>query len=258
MSRKSVLVIAGVLLAAGAVAAVSAPGFRRHGPMLGDRGDRYTLTSLRMGERLNALDANKDGAVTLDEFLARRTEAFARLDRNGDGAIDAAEFEAAARERADYWAKRFLKRFDADKDGKVTKDEYAAVPRRRFAERDLDLDDLSPGAREGRRERSKDAKDGRFSLDRLLGRADRRFSRRDRNGDGVIDAADFEIAATERVARASKRFFRRLDANGDAKVAQDEFSRRARERFTWLDLDDDGNITQADLPPQMRGRGFLK
>ena len=36
-----------------------------------------------------------------------------------------AEFEAAAKESADYWVKRFVKRFDADNDGKVGKEEFA-------------------------------------------------------------------------------------------------------------------------------------
>ena len=74
----------------------------------------------------------------------------------------------------------------------------------------------------------------------------------------VVDAKDIETAASVRVDFATKRFMKRFDANGDGKVSKDEFERFAKERFTMLDLDDDGKITEADLPPRMRGRGILK
>jgi hypothetical protein len=41
-------------------------------------------------------------------------------------------------------------------------------------------------------------------------------------------------------------------------VTKDEFDRFAKERLANLDLDGDGRISEADLPPMMRGRGFLK
>ena len=95
-------------------------------------------------------------------------------------------------------------------------------------------------------------------MERLLGRVDRQFDRLDKNGDGFIDAKDLERATAERIALASKRFFRRFDADGDGKVTRDEFNRFAKERFASHDVDDDGKITEADLPPMLRGRGFLK
>ena len=296
MSKK-VLLIAGVLVAAGSVAAISAPHFRggghmRHGPqgsIFGQGGgDLFGPSPARYGERLKEVDANKDGVITLDEFLARRDPSFARFDKNNDGVVDRAEFEAAAKESADYWVKRFIRRFDADRDGRISKDEFAKARRERFAMRDLDgdgsigVDDRPPGARErlgrwrGDRDRdaqdaqdSKDGKDGKeagkdtgerrpFSLNRLLDRVGRQFDRLDKNGDGSIDAKDLEPRAAERVAFASKRFFRRFDADGDGKVTKDEFNRFAKERFANLDVDGDDRITDADLPPMMRGRGFLK
>jgi Ca2+-binding EF-hand superfamily protein len=80
----------------------------------------------------------------------------------------------------------------------------------------------------------------------------------DKNGDGFIDAKDLEPAAAERVAFASKRFYRQFDGDGDGKVTREEFNRFAKERFAGLDVDGDGRITDADLPPLMRGRGLLK
>jgi Ca2+-binding EF-hand superfamily protein len=277
MSKK-ILLIAGVVLAAGSVAAISAPSFRgghmRHGAAFGERGGgAFAHSRARLSDWIKEADANKDGVITLDEFLALRQPTLARLDRNKDGVIDAAEFEAAAKETADYWIKRFLKRHDANRDGKVSKEEFAYAARERFRVRDINddgrigIEDAGPGVRERFKRRtegdrsSKDGKEGRrgpLTLERVLGRVERRFASLDRNGDGFIDAKDLEARAAERVAYRSQRFFRRFDADRDGKVTADEFHRFAKERFARLDLDDDGRITEADLPPRMRGRGLLK
>jgi Ca2+-binding EF-hand superfamily protein len=277
MSKKKVLLVAGALVAVGTVAALAAvPHIRGH--RMGFEGG-HRDGGARFAERLKEMDANKDGVIMLEEFLGRTDGRFARIDKNGDGFIDASDLAAAAKEGTEYRIKRFLKMFDTNRDGKVTKEEFEQRAKDRFAMRDLNsdgeigLDDLPPGMREraGRRaERATDGKDApdgkqaeakeprRFTLDRLLGRTDRRFAALDKNGDGVVDAKDIEAAASERVDFATKRFMKRFDANGDGKVSKDEFERFAKERFTMLDLDDDGKITEADLPPRMRGRGILK
>jgi Ca2+-binding EF-hand superfamily protein len=270
--RKRVILIAGLVLAVGSVAAISAPHFRgghhRHGGVFGDAWDGPG--QVRLAERLKEMD--KDGAVTLDEFLAQRARQFPRFDRNGDGVIDQAEFAAASKESSDYWVRRLLKRFDADKDGRISKDEFARARKERFAARDLNddgrlgLEDMPAGKRERvrqwREERGaegKDAKEGsRFSLDRLLGRSDRRFARLDKNGDGYIDATDLDAVASSRTAEAQQRFLRRFDADRDGKVTSEEFHRFAKQRFANLDLDDDGRITESDLPPMLRDRGLLR
>ncbi len=70
---------------------------------------------------IEAADQNKDRAVTKDEYkaflLKKSEEHFTRLDANGDGTISKEEFLAgmADAERAD----RSFDRFDVNKDGKI-------------------------------------------------------------------------------------------------------------------------------------------
>jgi len=269
MSTRKVLLVAGALVAVGTVAALAAaPHWRGH--RLGLEG-RDGPRGARLAERLKEMDANKDGILTLEEFLGRRDAGFARMDKTGDGFVDASDIAAQAKENTDYRGKRFLKTLDANQDGKVTKAEFEQRAKDRFAMRDLnsdgviDIDDMGPGVRDRADRRADQGKDGaeakeprRFTLERLFGRTDRRFARLDKNGDGAVDAKDFEMAAAERVDFATQRLLKRLDANGDGRVSKEEFERHAKERFAMLDLDDDGQITASDLPPRMRGMGILK
>jgi Ca2+-binding EF-hand superfamily protein len=92
----------------------------------------------------------------------------------------------------------------------------------------------------------------------MLRRSDRIFRRYDRNDDGAIDASDSEARIAEQADYSSKRFLHRFDQNRDGKVAMDEFNRFAKERFTFFDLNDDGRITEDELPPGLRGGGILR
>jgi len=101
-------------------------------------------------------DTNGDGFVSKDEFAAGRNTMFTELDANKDGAVDQAEFDKAR----EAWHQRmnkpageahaegdgkkhhgFLQRVDANSDGKVTADEFAAAGDKMFAR----LDDNSDG-----------------------------------------------------------------------------------------------------------------
>ena len=68
--------------------------------------------------------------------------------------------------------------------------------------------------------------------ERASGRDDRQFARLDRNGDGFIDAKEFETWVAERAVRAAQRFIERFDADGDGKVSKDEFKRFAKDRLS--------------------------
>ena len=103
------------------------------------------ITRAQISDKLDAdyadLDSNKDGKVDATEINARlkkgaeadleiirkeRDATFAKFDTDGNGQISKAEYEAHAKLPTikDPDAKPFLDRFDANKDGTISKDEF--------------------------------------------------------------------------------------------------------------------------------------
>ena len=105
------------------------------------------------------LDADHDGKATAEEINARllktaeadlavirkaRDDAFAKLDTNGDGSISKAEFDGKAPLPTikEPNATPFLERFDANKDGTISQDEFRAPTLANFERMDKNKDGL--------------------------------------------------------------------------------------------------------------------
>jgi Ca2+-binding EF-hand superfamily protein len=233
MRKRPLIIATGVLLAAGAVAAISAPGPRghrgdtwEHGGAMGDQMDGGGRRGIRgwFGPR----------SITADEYDTKTRERFARLDKNGDGILDAAEIEAAVKERGGQHPGRnqppgaerghgdrangFLRMF-GNKDGKVTKDAFLAEAKRRFTQMDLNNDgkitddDLPPMMR-GKGVLKADGPSGRGSMG-PLGRMVEDLRKADPKNDGVVTVESYMAFNTKR--------FDELDRNKDGVVDKADF-----------------------------------
>ena len=99
-----------------------------------------------------------------------------------------------------------MERFDADKDGKITAQEWEAGHAGRFAEMDADGDgDLTAAEMEAYHEK------------RRAERRERMRQRLDTNQDGKVTA--------DEMAARYKQMFSRLDENGDEVISPDEMPR---------------------------------
>lgn len=103
----------------------------------------------RMGR---IMDQNGDGVLSDDEVASRHEEVFDALDADGDGTLTENEFLAGAAsayrgprhlERKDRLEQHRRNRFstmDRNRDGKVSQEEYMAAARDQFRASDLDKD----------------------------------------------------------------------------------------------------------------------
>jgi Ca2+-binding EF-hand superfamily protein len=110
------------------------------GMMMGRGGRRGGMGGEPGFSWLRGADANKDGVITQDEAIGEGMKRFTQLDRTKDGAVDQADFDAMRKDMADYRVKRFIHRFGADRDGKVSREQFFKEAAERFALADLNND----------------------------------------------------------------------------------------------------------------------
>ncbi|CAN7232612.1 EF-hand domain-containing protein [Pararhizobium sp. LjRoot238] len=168
--RKNTLIL-GAVAASLALTSLAAPTFAA----------RQRPTPEQRAEwMMKRLDANGDKKVSLEEIQARASEAFRSFDADGNGQVTRDEIEAkrqAFREARKEW------RAARDKTGA---EQTAAMGK---------LREMRPVMLPGMRPRvfatADTDKNGSLSLAEVSEQAGKMFKRRDKNGDGFIDASDF-------------------------------------------------------------------
>ncbi|HEY1065665.1 MAG TPA: hypothetical protein VGE52_06140 [Pirellulales bacterium] len=203
------------------------------------------------------LDANKDGSIAPDEVSEDAKRMFQRLlrtsDANGDEKLTKAEFEAGMAKggptsetggfaggrgpggpRGDFNPEQMFKRLDANKDGKLTVDEFPEERREmvrkglsRFDDGDgaLSTDEFAnmmaavrgnqPAEKPGE---SRNAPEGGEKPEMEMPGDERPagspiFAALDADGDGALTSAELASAADR---------LRKFDANGDGKITREE------------------------------------
>jgi len=155
-------------------------------------------------------------------------------------------------------AERMMERLDADKDGRVTRDEMVAAATQRFTARDKDGDGVIS---------AEDRK--AFRAERRAERRATRFDTIDADSDGMISKEEFTAFQPEQRARGERRGERRAmrgKRRGDGEgrgnrrgmrgvLTIEEAAARANQRFERLDSDDKGFVTVNDLKAAQGGRG---
>ncbi|MFV3077373.1 EF-hand domain-containing protein [Niveispirillum fermenti] len=110
-------------LSLAALMAASVPAMARPGPEGGPHG-------MKRQELLAKYDTNKDGKLDEQERAAIRADQFRKLDSAGKGQMTLAEFSTALEaQRARHQQERqkaLFEKMDANKDGIVTAEEFAA------------------------------------------------------------------------------------------------------------------------------------
>ncbi len=108
----------------------------------------------------DAIDTDHDGVVSREEYRRWVDQRFQKLDRNTDGRVDANEIadSAAARERRQRRAERFVARVDSSGSGRISQADFEAKAMQRFDRLAGGADGITPEQLAGRRGRH--ARDG--------------------------------------------------------------------------------------------------
>jgi Ca2+-binding EF-hand superfamily protein len=205
------------------------------------------------------LDSNNDGVLTKDEVPQRRQRLFSRLlngsDKDKDGKLSRGEFAAGLNDdenRAGEPDARPAGDRQAARDGagRGPAGQRGAMMAGTAVLRALDADG-----------------DGSISTSEIEG-AVAALKKLDKNSDGQLTRQELESTLTDRAGGAPApggrgrggapgrgamlERLRQFDQNGDGKFSKDELPPRLQERFDTLDANKDGFINPRELPAGQR------
>lgn len=146
------------------------------------------------------------GMVFAQSYGGNSEGKFNALDRNRDGRISEDEFVATAREHAE----KLFNTIDVQRHGYITRDDIQAARNRVMEKRGRQAPSGGPWRHIEENFNTIDAnRDGRITLDEWIAdataRAQKTFKRLDANGDGYISKEEYEAVQERAIQRKSQR-----------------------------------------------------
>ena len=218
-------------------------------------------------------DTNNDAGVSRAEFTAHRIKKLAVLDADKDGLVSLEEFLKLAEpphvdakadlpplaRRRQILEQQFA-RVDVDRDGKISPEEIEAMAMIEFGTFDGNRDDrisaveiLSMVARENE-ERPQVPES--MVLEEFIGFELRNLMRLDSNSDCRISLAEWQVmGGSNPTADIKQRLlaqFRKLDRNNDGYVDRSEAVAGITQRFRDIDKNGDQTVTRDEILAEMK------
>lgn len=177
----------------------------------------------RMQKHFEQLDKNKDGAIDRQESAGHKflSKEFDAIDTSKDGKLTKAELEAKRGAMHDKRKAKFEERFkaaDINGDGAIGKDEAAKMP---GLEKHFDRIDANKDGKLTREEMMTGHARGhgkRHGRGDHAARFEERFKAADKDGDGALSKAEAEAGKMQHLAKG----FDSIDANKDARITKEE------------------------------------
>ena len=214
-------------------------------------------------------DKNNDGKLTLDEFpeklRGRMKPLFKRLGKDSLTKEDFAKLRRGRGRKGRPSPEQFFKRFDKNKDGKITLNEVPerarpfikALLRRAGKGEDgsLTREDVSKlfqrrgqkGKRPTKRKKKRPAAESPTKGAKPGTKGKKPAGKRNRKRAG-------RRGKRPSVDQIVEHVFSRIDKNGDGKISKDEAPSRMKEHFAKLDANGDGVIDKAEFKRQLEKR----
>ncbi|WP_120495756.1 EF-hand domain-containing protein [Kiloniella sp. EL199] len=97
--------------------------------------------------------------------------------------------------------------------------------------------------------------DGQITQQEIANAQATKFSQADLNNDGSISLTEMQEAITKHIAERTKRKFDKMDADNSGGITAEEFNSRINKMVEHLDRNNDGIITQDEMPKNKWHKG---